>query len=52
MVIKLAYVPQFDTGEVGDQALENQPLWSLQGFDNIISGLEKGHCGMAASDEK
>jgi FKBP-type peptidyl-prolyl cis-trans isomerase SlyD len=52
MVVSLAYVLQLDNGEIVDRADATQPLQYLQGYANIISGLEKELKGLTVGDEK
>ena len=52
MVVSLVYKLSLDDGEVIDEADRNDPLQILQGWGEVIPGLEKALYGMAVGDEK
>jgi FKBP-type peptidyl-prolyl cis-trans isomerase SlyD len=52
MVVSLAYKLALDDGEIVDEADRDDPLQILQGWGEVIPGLEKALYGMAVGDEK
>lgn len=51
-VVSLAYVLRDSDGELIDQSNEGEPLEFIQGYGQIIDGLESQLYGMAVGDEK
>ena len=52
LVVSLAYTLRFDDGEIIDSATDQEPLEFLQGWGQIIPGLERSLYGLAVNDEK
>ncbi len=52
LVVSLAYTLRDDEGELIDSAPDEEPLEYIQGYGQIISGLEEELYGMALGDEK
>jgi len=52
LVVGMHYTLTLDDGEVIDSSAEGDPLQFLQGFGQIIPGLEKELYGMAIGDNK
>lgn len=51
-VVSIAYSLRDDEGELIDSAPDEEPLEYIQGYGQIISGLEEELYGMALGDEK
>ncbi len=51
-VVSIAYSLRDDEGELIDSAPDAEPLEYIQGYGQIISGLEEELYGMALGDEK
>jgi FKBP-type peptidyl-prolyl cis-trans isomerase SlyD len=52
MVISMHYTLTLDDGQIVDSSIEGDPLQFLQGFGQIIPGLEKELYGMVIGDMK
>lgn len=52
LVISMHYTLTLDDGHVVDSSVEGKPLQFLQGFGQIIPGLEKEIYGLAVGDNK
>jgi len=52
VVVSLDYTVRLEDGEVVDTSSGVEPLQYMQGYGQIISGLEKELSGMAIGDEK
>ncbi len=52
LVVSMHYTLTLDDGEVVDSSVKGDPLQFLQGFGQIIPGLEKELYGMAIGDNK
>ncbi len=52
LVVSMHYTLTLDDGQVVDSSVEGDPLQFLQGFGQIIPGLEKELYGMAIGDNK
>jgi FKBP-type peptidyl-prolyl cis-trans isomerase SlyD len=52
MVVSLAYTLTLADGEIADEADQDDPLQFLQGWGEIIPGLEKALYGMTVGQEK
>ena len=51
-VVGMEYTLTLDDGEIADSSDGKEPLFFLQGFGNIIPGLEKALEGLKVGDEK
>ena len=52
LVVSLHYTLRLDDGQIVDSSIGEEPLAYLQGYGQIIPGLEKELVGMALNDEK
>ena len=52
MVVGLAYTLRLEDGEVVDSSEGQQPLEFLQGYGQVVDGLEQALYGMALGEEK
>jgi FKBP-type peptidyl-prolyl cis-trans isomerase SlyD len=52
LVVSLAYTLRDDEGELIDSAPDEEPLEYIQGYGQIITGLEDEIYGMSLGDEK
>ena len=52
LVVGMEYVLILADGQVIDQSQPGEPLYYLQGHQNIIPGLEKELAGLSVGDEK
>lgn len=52
LVVSMHYTLTLEDGEVIDSSVEGDPMQFLQGFGQIIPGLEKELYGMAIGDNK